>query len=150
MSHRLTFFLLALSLSLTSCLDRTQVKFVNRMEGNWELTQEEQIWIKPDGTTELLSEGTNLGTLTLTNPTDSDLFLYYDLQIPGVFSRARDGFKTGEEGKRVFFYYFYCDELFGCDLVCTIKENTENRQVWQFVRPYSSGGHRRITWTFER
>lgn len=146
---RYTLSLVLLPLLLGSCIDRTQIRFVKRMEGTWQLAHEEQLQIFPDGSTDLLSEGDNLGTLTLTNPFDSDLFLYYDLSIPGVYSRSSDGFKIGEEGKRVFFYYFYCDDLFGCDLACTILENEANRQVWQFVRP-NAEGHRRITWTFER
>ncbi len=142
--------LILATLLTSSCIDRTQVKFVKRMEGSWSLVKEEIALINPDGTTDLESESENIGSLTLTNPENSDLFLYYDLSIPGVYNRARDGFKIGEEGERVFFYYFYCDDIFGCDLVCTIVENSSNRQVWQFIRPRGNGVHRRVTWTFER
>ncbi len=141
--------LIAVFLGLCLSCDQ-QKRFSQRMEGSWEIIQEEIILIKRDGNTELLSDKENVGSLLLSDPGFGDTFLDYTLRIEGTtYPWNQLPFKTDEERKRVFFYNFFCADLFGCDFVGTILEDKVNRQRWQFIRP-SGDDHRRITWTLER
>jgi len=139
---------------LVSCSDK-QERFANRMEGTWIIEREVIEQIYADGTVIEEADNENIGTLLLEDQEGvGNVFLDYTLQINGAtYPWNRLPFKTGEERKRVFFYNFFCPEVFGCDLVCTIIEDERNRQVWQFVRPRGSGAtfhHRKVTWTLTR
>ncbi|RMG61690.1 MAG: hypothetical protein D6722_19345 [Bacteroidetes bacterium] len=139
-----------LLLALAACRP-DQTRFIHRMEGTWTLAHEEVVHILPSGEVVPISEGQNLGTLLLENNDDSRVFLDYTLTLPGVnFDWNQKPFKCDEARRRVFFYNFFCNEIFNCDLVATIQEDTPQRQVWMFIRPEGNGIHRRVTWTFER
>lgn len=127
------------------------------MEGTWDIVEESIILINPDGTTETLSEKTDVGVLTLTEPVfDDGVFLDYTLTLnDGSFSWSLQPFKADEEAKRVFFYYFYCNDLFGCDMIATIESDKRNTQQWSFYRKTgatsgSGTAHRKTTWVLER
>ena len=133
-------------------------KFIHRMEGVWNIAQEDIIRINPDGSVEQVSSGTDIGTLTLREGDGIDQsanFLYYTIELASSNYSWRDlPFKSEEEQKRVFFYYFYCQDLFHCDMIATIEEDQANRQKWSFFRREGSGNggtvHRKTTWVLER
>jgi hypothetical protein len=146
-----------LSLLLVSSCN-PQRQFINRMEGVWNIAQEEIVLINPAGSTDPVSSGTDIGVLTLEAGDFIDQSagsLYYTLELTNSNFSWRDlSFKTDPERKRVFFYNFYCDDLFGCDMIATIIEDKPNQQVYSFIRRAGStnGGsiHRKTTWTLER
>ena len=131
-----------------------QVRYINQLQGSWNIAHERVILINPDGTTETLEDRDDAGTLLLTAQGDN-YFLNYSLTVVGSnFTWVDKSFTTDEKQKRVLFYNFYCEELFGCDMIATIEERANNRQVWSFFRRAgsSSGGtiHRKTTWILER
>jgi len=137
-------------LLLQSCLRDDQVRFKNRMEGTWTIN-EAITRIYEDGSTEVISNTPNVGTLLL-EPSDFEggVFLDYTLTLNNSsFTWVQKPFKTGEGRKRVFFYYFYCEELFNCDMVATIEEDKRNSQKWSFYKN-ESGFHRKVTWELSR
>lgn len=111
--------------------------------------------IYSDGSSQIESETENVGTLTLVpSEIEDGVFLEYTLELAdGSFMWSAKPFKTDESRKRVFFYYFYCEELFGCDMVATIEEDSRKKQVWSFFRPTNQNGqptHRKVTWTLTK
>jgi hypothetical protein len=135
--------------SLSGCRN-DQVRFRHRMEGSWNIARETVILINPDGTTDLLVDDEDAGTLLLSEDALSDKFLIYTLRLNrSNFQWAPNSMKCDEERKRVMFYFFYCGDIFGCDMNATIEEDMPDRQVWSFFRPVGDG-HRKVTWTLER
>jgi hypothetical protein len=139
------------TLFLTGCKNQ-QERYPNRMEGTWNIAREIIEIIQTDGTTTLESDERNVGFFTFTSPPDGVVFTNYSLVLNNSsFSINSEPFKCDEERKRVFFYYFYCLDLFGCDLVATIEEDGRNRQVWSFIRPTGEEvNHRKVTWELEK
>ena len=138
---------------LSGCVRDDQVRFKNRMEGVWKI-DEVIVLINQDGSTSPVSETDGVGTLILTRPEfDDGVFLDYSLSLTNSnYSWSNQPFKTDEARKRVFFYYFYCPDLFGCDMVATIEMDKRNEQRWSFFRQVSQGNatHRKVTWTLTR
>jgi len=120
------------------------------MEGSWTI-DETITHIYPDGQSEEVSSGKGIGTLLLEPPEfDEGVFLDYTLTLNNSsFTWSKKPFKTDEGRKRVFFYYFYCEELFNCDMVATIEEDEKSTQKWSFYRP-EAGYHRKVTWELTR
>ena len=139
-----------LSILLWGCTNK-QERFADRMVGTWNIDREVIEQIFPDRSVVEEADNENIGTLLLEEQAGiGEVFLDYTLRIDGVnYPWNQLPFKTDEERKRVFFYNFFCPEIFGCDLVCTIVKDERNRQVWHFIRP-QSGQHRKVTWTLSR
>lgn len=142
--------LLLLPILLVGCLKDDQARFKDRMEGTW-IIDETITHIYPDGRAEVASTTPSVGTLLLERSDfDDGVFLDYTLTLNNSsYSWNRKPFKTDEGRKRVFFYYFYCEELFNCDMVATIEEDKANSQVWNFYR-VESGYHRKVHWKLRR
>ncbi|MCB0637954.1 MAG: hypothetical protein KDC54_15100 [Lewinella sp.] len=145
---------LLVTLLLVGCRDK-QIRFSHRMEGTWEITREVITLIKPDGSTETTVDRENAGVLELNDDNDDKFFLNYNLTVDGSnYSWVNLPFQCDEERKRVLFYYFYCDDIFGCDMIATIEEDKPRRQQWSFFRQSGSepGGtvHRKVTWVLEK
>ena len=148
--------ILLLSLLFSACKSE-QRRFNNRMEGTWNIANETIVQIMPDGSTQVTSDTDNAGTLIIEED-DFELgkvFMNYSLSLTtSNFNWTQEPFKTDEERKRVFLYYFYCEDLFGCDMIATIEEDKPNRQVWNFFRQDGSVNgvtvHRKVTWTLEK
>ncbi|MFY0672744.1 MAG: hypothetical protein JXQ87_05045 [Bacteroidia bacterium] len=136
-----------------SCVRDDQTRFKNRMEGTWQMN-EVIIHINPDGTSTQISETPIFGTLILQNdPNAIDVGIWLEYSITLNNSNFRWEllpFKTDEDNKRVFFYNFFCNELFGCDLVATIEKNERNLQQWSWIRPEANGVHKKVTWTLTK
>lgn len=146
-------FVLLLVVLLTSCDE--QKRYVNRMEGSWNIARQETSVINNDGTVSDVEIITDAGTLLLTEPSGgSNLFLDYTLSLNfSTFTLSGLPFKTDEFNKRVFFYNFFCPDVFGCDWVGTIEEDQPGKQVWVFFRRTTTNGvqaHRKTVWTLER
>lgn len=154
MNNRLLIITILLASSLTAC--NKQKKFLNRMVGTWNIVEERSQRINSDGTIDQVENSTDVGELILSEPSFSaDIFMDYSIFFTASGFSLRDrAFKTDEDRKRVFFYNFFCDDLFGCDWAGTIEEDEPARQVWTFYRRTSgaNGGsaHRKITWTLEK
>lgn len=145
--------LLIAAIGLSGCNE--QKRYVNRMEGSWNIARQETSVIGNDGTVTDVEVITDAGTLLLSEPSGgSDLFLDYTLTLSfSSFTWSGLPFKTDDFNKRVFFYNFFCPDLFGCDWVGTIEEDQPGKQVWVFFRRTTMNGaqaHRKTVWTLER
>lgn len=132
--------------------DRTQIRFNNRMVGTWKIAREKIVLINPDGSVDEVANRTDAGTLELYQEEFDRFFMQYNLTLTySNFRWTGKACKTDENNKRMNFYNFYCDELFGCDMIATIETNERDRQIWSFFRRAGSttGGtaHRKTTWT---
>ncbi|MEZ4826452.1 MAG: hypothetical protein R3C61_09175 [Bacteroidia bacterium] len=153
--RKLYFFLAAFILLLTSACKDKQLVYASQMEGVWNIAHEEIVIIHPDGSVADVSETENVGVLTLTAEEGDRVFRTYSLTLTNsTFSLSGLPFKADEELKRVFFYNFFCGDIFGCDWVGTIEVNEKNRQQWSFIRqidnPNGADSHRKTTWTLSR
>ncbi|MEM6262926.1 MAG: hypothetical protein AAGI38_10495 [Bacteroidota bacterium] len=150
-----TLLMTALSLLLMTACRAPQVRYANRLVGEWNIATEKRVLVKADGKEEILVDTTNVGTLMLAETEEDGIFLSYTLSLAdGSFSIQDQPFKLDNYGKRAFFYYFYCSELFGCDMIATIEEDQKDRQVWSFFRRAGTTSqgpeHRKTTWFLER
>jgi hypothetical protein len=135
---------------LQACLSGEQNRFNNRMEGTWQM-DETVILINQDGSTTPVSETPAVGTLLLQSNGASGIAMDYSLTLTNsTYTWEILPFKTDEDNKRVFFYYFFCNEIFGCDLVATIEKNERNLQQWSWVRPAGNGQHKKVTWVLKK
>ncbi|MEM6343739.1 MAG: hypothetical protein AAF927_07655 [Bacteroidota bacterium] len=139
-----------LALSTTACRDKQQ-RYLQRLEGKWNLASETVTIINPDGTVNFESEEFDVGELSLTNEQGLDFFLEYTLTLnDGTVLAGPLPFQNDEQNKRIIFYNYFCSDPFDCDLVATVEEDKSSRQVWNWYRPFGSGSHRRVSWVFER
>lgn len=141
---------LFLGLLLSSCQDKQQ-RYLQRLEGRWNLVSETISIINIDGTVNFESEEFDVGELALTNEKGLDFFLSYTLTLAdGTIAAGPNEFQNDEQNKRVLFYNYFCTDDLDCDLVATVEEDKANRQVWNWYQPFGSGSHRRIRWVLER
>lgn len=120
------------------------------MEGTWNLAHEEIVVIMQNGTADTLSVKENVGMMLL-EPTatvgGSNVFLDFSLTLVNSnFRWVALPFKCDDARKRVFVYNFFCNDIFGCDLVCTIEKDTPTEQRWSFIKSLGNGQHRKTTW----
>ncbi|MEL7531582.1 MAG: hypothetical protein AAFN10_09755, partial [Bacteroidota bacterium] len=145
--HQLNIFLLScilLGLLSSSCRDKQQ-RYLQRLEGKWNLVSETITIINPDGTVNFESEEFDVGELALTNEDGLDYFLQYSLTLnDGTVLAGPNSFQNDEQNKRIIFYNYFCPDILDCDLVATVEENKSGRQVWNWYRPFGSGSHRRV------
>ncbi|MCB0736125.1 MAG: hypothetical protein KDC92_01335 [Bacteroidetes bacterium] len=144
---------LALAFLVTGCIRDKQFRYKRQMEGTWSISEVRE-HILYDGTTVPISSGDDIATLTLAKPEfEEGIFLDYSFALnTGAFAISGN-FKTDESRQRAFLYYFYCESLFGCDLIATIEEDKVNKQVWSFIRRDDYNGeptHAHTTWTLTK
>jgi len=134
----------------SGCKDKQQ-RYLQRLEGRWNLVTETITIINPDGTVNFESEDFDVGEFALTNEDGLDYFLNYTLTLAdGTVEAGPNPFQNDEQNKRVIFYNYFCLDEFDCDLVATVEEDKSSRQVWNWYRPFGSGSHRRVRWVLER
>ncbi|MCB0705136.1 MAG: hypothetical protein KDC34_07490 [Saprospiraceae bacterium] len=149
--------LLLVSIFLLLGCAKSQLRYAKVMEGTWNIAEETIILINPDGKTELVSQATDVGTLLLEEPILGDgIFLDYTIVLNNnPYTWVKLPFKTDDERKRVFFYNFYCGDVFNCDMSATIEVDKKDEQMWSFFRQDtatsgSGTAHRKTTWTLRR
>ena len=152
--RRLIFIYLGIACIASSCIRNKQVRYKDRMLGAWTIG-EEVVQIQADGSTHEVSKSMEVGTISFAEPEfDEGVFLDYTLLLNNSsFSLHQQPFKTDESRSRAFLYYFYCNELFHCDLIATIEKDTRKEQVWSFFRQDNFNGqptHRKTTWTLTK
>lgn len=138
-------------LPLLSGCEPTQVRFNNRMEGSWNMARETIVRINPDGTVDELANRVDAGIIEFSQDEFDNFFVNYSISLNyDPFRWTDKSFKTDEKNKRAIFYNFYCEDLFGCDMIATIETNERDRQIWSFYRSLGAGAHRKTTWTLVR
>ncbi|MDP5170640.1 MAG: hypothetical protein NWR72_10370 [Bacteroidia bacterium] len=153
MKHSPIYFLPLLLLLLSGC--DPEVKFGKRIGGSWNIAVQETQVINSDGSISDERRETDVGELTITEPDGSPTYLEYSLTLTNSNYRWNFlPFKTDDTNQRVFFYFFFCSDILGCDWVGTIEENLPDRQVWVFYRSTTGSNgapaHRKTTWRLER
>lgn len=118
-------------LFLISC--SKEDRYLNRLEGDWNVESLVRVEIQWDGTVKVLSDERDAGTFTMVTATFDDLTLdnlldlSYSYVENGQTFSGQEVVKVDEHAKRVIFLGGDCIQ---CDLAYTIDENKPNRQVW--------------------
>lgn len=118
-------------LSLVSC--SKEDRYLNRLEGDWNIESLVRLEISWDGTIEVLSDEKDAGTFSMVTSTlgnlelENLLDLTYSYVENGQTFSGQEVVKVDEDARRVILLGGDCIQ---CDLAYTIDENKPNRQVW--------------------
>jgi hypothetical protein len=118
-------------LFLVSC--SKEDRYLNRLEGDWNIESLVRLEISWDGTIEVLSDERDAGTFSMVTSTFGNLELENLLDLTYTYVENGQTFsgqevvKVDEGARRVIFLGGDCIQ---CDLAYTIDENKPNRQVW--------------------
>ena len=141
------------------------VRDMRQLEGRWEIAKAEVLTINQDGSTSVL-EYENVGYIEITqDPFDSDgsgglkqAIMEYD---DGVVRTSFNGYlHNDEDNKRLWMSYYFCNNIFNCDLSWDIERDGGRTQVWASYfndltgrNQYSPGTalqHIKWTWTLKK
>lgn len=120
--------LLVLALSCTK-----EDRYLNRLEGDWNIDNLVRTEIDWDGTIKVLSDETDAGEFSMVVSTfdgltlDNLLDLTFTYVENGQTFSGQEVIKVDENARRVIVLGGDCIQ---CDLAYTIEENKPNRQVW--------------------
>lgn len=117
-------------------------RWVNRLEGNWNITNYLVTEIDSAGTVTTLVDAKDAGSYVFKEATINDLQLEGQLEFTRILTINGNTVTTSgvgtvdEEGKRVIFYGGYCIQ---CDTFYTIDNDLKDHKVWSRYGPNSNG-----------
>ena len=127
------FFLLLLPLLLWQCKEE-KAKYVDQLDGEWNIERSERMHIREDGSLEYFEDIENAGRIEIFEATPPAVTLkeftmeYTNFEGTPVFLNSL--LYTDEGSTRVMMSKVLCDSPFECDIVWTVETNKKNRQVW--------------------
>ncbi|MEL6865751.1 MAG: hypothetical protein AAFP19_15105 [Bacteroidota bacterium] len=126
--------IMSLLLLLFNACKSEQVRFTDRLDGEWVIEKSERWIIHQDGSTEQFEDLSDAGRMEVYEPnppaTTFKEFTFTYTNFEGGQANMQSYIFADEDSRRVFMSQVLCNSPFECDIVWTVEENKRKKQIW--------------------